>query len=389
MADVPPYGQYGSSQYGGSQYGAGSQYGGSQYGGDGYDYQNLPSPRPSFAGVPQLHRTGSEESLSYRARNMSGYPPSTSPDQYYAFQRIQSTRHDPSMMVQRGMTNVSHATSAGWLNPQYNRREHGGRAYHYARRPERGDQESREIQIYTDLDHMSDLSMRDSGVGSDMASRHRTASNATSAAPPEYPRGSIASDESFNEKSSNLERERSTSVRTEATTTTTSAMATTQPREIEKDLPPPPRTQSITSSTTPTTTSKDHDLSSDSEDGSSRTSRAASPAASTVASKSSRPRSETESISRAIYAPEVVTKEYESMFPQQVARANQHSKRTPHLAPVLRKPFNYVDSPPGPSDDPEDAWHPLPRPARHNNYHGFCKGAWQIRKSVSTSGKQK
>lgn len=31
----------------------------------------------------------------------------------------------------------------------------------------------------------------------------------------------------------------------------------------------------------------------------------------------------------------------------------------------------------------ESVWLPLPRPALHNRYHGFCKGAWQIRKAVS------
>ena len=30
----------------------------------------------------------------------------------------------------------------------------------------------------------------------------------------------------------------------------------------------------------------------------------------------------------------------------------------------------------------ENIWLPLARPALHNRYHGFCKGAWQIRKAV-------
>ncbi|KAF2446710.1 hypothetical protein P171DRAFT_429677 [Karstenula rhodostoma CBS 690.94] len=30
----------------------------------------------------------------------------------------------------------------------------------------------------------------------------------------------------------------------------------------------------------------------------------------------------------------------------------------------------------------ENIWAPLTRPAMHNRYHGFCKGAWQIRKTV-------
>jgi hypothetical protein len=30
----------------------------------------------------------------------------------------------------------------------------------------------------------------------------------------------------------------------------------------------------------------------------------------------------------------------------------------------------------------DNIWMPLARPAMHNRYHGFCKGAWQIRKAV-------
>lgn len=30
----------------------------------------------------------------------------------------------------------------------------------------------------------------------------------------------------------------------------------------------------------------------------------------------------------------------------------------------------------------EDIWLPLKRPAMHNRYHGFCKGAWQMRNAV-------
>ena len=30
----------------------------------------------------------------------------------------------------------------------------------------------------------------------------------------------------------------------------------------------------------------------------------------------------------------------------------------------------------------DDVWLPLARPALHNRYHGFCKGAWDIRISV-------
>jgi hypothetical protein len=30
----------------------------------------------------------------------------------------------------------------------------------------------------------------------------------------------------------------------------------------------------------------------------------------------------------------------------------------------------------------DNIWLPLARPALHNRYHGFCKGAWQIRKTV-------
>lgn len=33
----------------------------------------------------------------------------------------------------------------------------------------------------------------------------------------------------------------------------------------------------------------------------------------------------------------------------------------------------------------DNVWLPLARPALHNRYHGFCKGAWQIRRAVCIS----
>jgi hypothetical protein len=33
----------------------------------------------------------------------------------------------------------------------------------------------------------------------------------------------------------------------------------------------------------------------------------------------------------------------------------------------------------------ENIWLPLKRPAMHNRYHGFCRGAWQMRRTVSSS----
>ncbi|KAI5356979.1 hypothetical protein Slin15195_G090790 [Septoria linicola] len=33
-------------------------------------------------------------------------------------------------------------------------------------------------------------------------------------------------------------------------------------------------------------------------------------------------------------------------------------------------------------EDVGQEWLPLPWPAKHNDYHGFCKGVWQIRRSM-------
>ena len=424
----------------------------SVYDGEVYNYQNFPSPRPQFA-YPPLHRNGSSESLQ-RAAAMPGYHgnvpmPGHAPNQYGHLQRMQSTRQDNNMMVQRGMSQASHASSAGWLSPQYHRRQNDMRAFHRANLPEEEEYESREIQIYADLERMSNASIQDSAIGSDgVPRRHRTGSSVNSSAPTEYPRASFASDESVYERQhKDLEKMGLPALRTQTITRieqprgllkeispssrkqsiTTNEQPKDSPKELQKELPSPmrkpvnttnehpresqkdaspsmrkqsitsnatsrdvqdelapsTRTQSITSNAN-TARNREQDLSSDSEaDQSSVTSRAAS---STAPSGNSR--SETaESMVRAMYAPEVVTKEYESMLSQQRTRPSVQTKRPNNLVPMhpaLRLPFNHVETPTSPVPEPDSVWLPLPRPARHNNYHGFCKGAWQIRKSVRT-----
>ena len=299
--------------------------------------------------------------------------------QYPPFQRMQSTRQDNNVMVQRGMSQASHALSAGWHNPHYYRRENDMRAPHRPRMPEHDEYESREIQVYADLDNMDDLSLRDSGFGGDTSpARHRTRSSVNSTAPADYPRGSFASDESAISQHKDLEKMGFPSLRTQTITRIEqprellmdippssrkqSITTNEQPKEIRKDisvsmrkpLPKPKeqpndppeevapsmRSQSTTSSTIPTI-NKENELSSDSDDQASMTSRAASPAATSLSSKpassaaSRDERSETaESVYRAMSAPEVVTKEYESMLSNQQARPSTQRKSPISLTPV-------------------------------------------------------
>ena len=85
---------------------------------------------------------------------------------------------------------------------------------------------------------------------------------------------------------------------------------------------------------------------------------------------------------RALYAPEVVTKESESMLlhpGRSFLHDKQRSSQT-DIHPALREPLQMpMLLPPAGIPLP---WLPLPRLARHDNYHGFCKGAWQIRKNI-------
>lgn len=84
---------------------------------------------------------------------------------------------------------------------------------------------------------------------------------------------------------------------------------------------------------------------------------------------------------RALEAPEVVPRDFEGL-----TVVSSHGTYPEEKILAFRTQSDYADtlyslslSSPG----MENIWMPLTRPAMHNRYHGFCKGAWQIRKEVS------
>jgi hypothetical protein len=82
---------------------------------------------------------------------------------------------------------------------------------------------------------------------------------------------------------------------------------------------------------------------------------------------------------RALEAPEVVTKDFGVMFsmrPIATSPASPTGTADKYLA--------YAEALFSLSPGMDNIWAPLSRPAMHNRYHGFCKGAWQMRKAVST-----
>ncbi|KAF2683240.1 hypothetical protein K458DRAFT_43963 [Lentithecium fluviatile CBS 122367] len=82
-------------------------------------------------------------------------------------------------------------------------------------------------------------------------------------------------------------------------------------------------------------------------------------------------------LQRPFEAPEVVPADFEGM----------HSK-SPHAGPSSEKypafltESDYADRLLSLPAGIDNAWMPLKRPAMHNRYHGFCKGAWEIRKAI-------
>ncbi|KXT10896.1 hypothetical protein AC579_9860 [Pseudocercospora musae] len=91
-----------------------------------------------------------------------------------------------------------------------------------------------------------------------------------------------------------------------------------------------------------------------------------------------------EDMFRASSAPEVVTKEYESMLSQQALRSAALRGPPPttlqNVHPAYRD--HYMEAPMTIFEEPDYPWSPLARPAKHNNYHNFCKGAWKVRQKL-------
>jgi hypothetical protein len=72
-------------------------------------------------------------------------------------------------------------------------------------------------------------------------------------------------------------------------------------------------------------------------------------------------------------APEVVSPNYEGMYivPDKCEKYPALLTQADYAERLLTLPLGM-----------DNIWIPLMRPAMHNRYHGFCKGAWQIRKAV-------
>ncbi|KAI7491124.1 hypothetical protein KC357_g1820 [Hortaea werneckii] len=85
---------------------------------------------------------------------------------------------------------------------------------------------------------------------------------------------------------------------------------------------------------------------------------------------------------RALSAPEVVTQDFSPRLMHNPIYLRQQTPSTiiTDFQPAISNTF--LGSPIPMTPVHEAVWHPLPRPARINNYHGFCKGAWQTRQAV-------
>ncbi|KAI7159467.1 hypothetical protein KC349_g4136 [Hortaea werneckii] len=87
---------------------------------------------------------------------------------------------------------------------------------------------------------------------------------------------------------------------------------------------------------------------------------------------------------RALSAPEVVTRETSPRLMHNPTYLRQQQQNPSTIITNFQSPVSntFLGSPTPITPVHEDVWHPLPRPAKINNYHGFCKGAWQTRQAV-------
>lgn len=306
------------------------------YGEGSYDGRSPGSPGQT-SDHSGLQRYDSHASNASRlAGTSSRYPNVATPDQsqipQISFQHMQSARHVDGS-IRRTMSQGSHTASYDWSAPRVRQPPMRGPSIQEEAENE-APTATRHSQI--ELDRISELSLRDSAIGSDSASKHKKAPSINSLPHSDPQRPSSVSDRSTNDPG-------------------TSSNARQQVPWIDDLSPESSETSSISSRT-----------------------RAGLPSA-TINFR-------LESIddeSRAMYAPELVTRGFESMLSQNSVRPVPYSRGTTQSAnvhPALRVPEDIADSPSSP--EPDHAWSPLPRPAKHNNYHGFCKGAWQTRKAV-------
>jgi hypothetical protein len=80
---------------------------------------------------------------------------------------------------------------------------------------------------------------------------------------------------------------------------------------------------------------------------------------------------------RPFEAPEVVSMDFEGMHP-----VSPLPDQYPEKYPAFRTQADYAELLLSLPAGMDNIWMPLKRPAMHNRYHGFCKGAWEIRKAV-------
>lgn len=324
-------------------------------------YGQRPSTEPPRAHYAYAHtdRTPSNDSSNYSQPRVGGYSSNAmgqgqTPNQHPTFHRAQSARQPDHRMLYR------HSPSHSWSGSPMQHGAYSMMPNRQASVPERDENDIQKVQDYSELEQLGKLSLRDSGVGSDVGAGHTRSTSDTL-------RQTSASEYStMNSQGSHVSRESSNSMRNQS--------ATSSPRPNPK-------------------ATNDDDMSPDSSDDEgesqsksppqSQLSRTASATHSITASGTSETIESADDMSRAMQAPEVVTNENKSMLTPSSARSFPHNERPSNLAtvhPALRYPYHYFDPPASP--EPDNVWLPLTRPAKHNNYHGFCKGAWQIRKSV-------
>ena len=351
---------------------------------DGYDARPSPFMSPVSPNVgqvhPQMYRTRSNDSAeslpmastasSYQAAQ---YPPPLS------FQRMQSVRQPNEVLPSRHMSHVSHGSPySDWSGQRYRSPEIEADLRRRMVREE--DEDAAEVSLSVRGRERPNVpSMHDSAIGSVAGSRHKPSNSFNSNFIPESKGGSPFKEQSEFDTSEDAKGEVPANRVAPVTSTNRPENQAGQIQDQASN-----RTTSITSSAPhspmppQTRLRTDGGISSDSEDASSFSShtRAASQTASSIRTETAEDRA------RAMYAPEVVTKEFESML-LQPGRPSLQGQQTPSQAdihPALREPFQMPILPP--SAGIAQPWLPLPRPARHNNYHGFCKGAWQIRKNI-------
>ena len=365
----------------------------SSYSEDPYERRSHTSagspPQPAPPEYTTLRRMASDDSESFAMFPGTVSLHGQSNAEFKAFQRMQSSRQQPSTMSQREAYRTTYASAFSWQTgsdsprPSYDLRS---LPFRRPRVQEEFDDDGRKHQDFPEMDRLSQWSVQDSALGSDLGSKHLTAASLGSMTGSDRNRASSVSEQSaVSQEKQEKPEDQKTLIQKRpfkfGKRSSSLASKALPPRPVEDEddennLTPGSETSSISSRTAgPSLSVESRSVRSDKRD---EIETVAPLIAQSVRAAHSRG-----SPSRAEYAPEVVTKEFESMLslkPNRAPTVQKASSSSIHSRSTVRKPYNYVESIEGP--EPDAPWIPLPRPARHNNYHGFCKGSWQIRKSV-------